>query len=93
MIPQEKNVINIKLFVNHIRDIICNGDDELCEYVLNWFAQIIQTPHKKTKVGLVWRSEAEGVGKNIILNLIRDIMGSEYYYSTSNLEHLIGNLE
>ena len=87
----EYNIDNIAPFVNHIRDIICNGDDELCEYVLNWFAQIIQTPHKKTKVGLVWRSEAEGVGKNIILNLIRDIMGSEYYYSTSNLEHLIGN--
>ena len=87
----EYNEENIKLFVNHIRDIICNGDEELCEYVLNWFAQIIQTPHKKTKVGLVWRSEAEGVGKNLILNLIKDIIGSEYYYSTSNLEHLIGN--
>tara|TARA_R110000764_G_scaffold1348_2_gene5348 strand:+ start:594 stop:2807 length:2214 start_codon:yes stop_codon:yes gene_type:complete len=87
----EYNEENIKPFVNHIRDIICNGDDQLCDYVLNWFAQIIQTPHKKTKVGLVWRSEAEGVGKNLILNLIKDIIGSEYYYSTSNLEHLIGN--
>tara|TARA_R110002050_G_scaffold22928_2_gene62314 strand:+ start:12 stop:2306 length:2295 start_codon:yes stop_codon:yes gene_type:complete len=87
----EYNTDNIAPFVNHVRDIICNGDTELCEYVLNWFAQIIQTPHKKTKVGLVWRSEAEGVGKNLILNLIKDIIGSEYYYSTSNLEHLIGN--
>ena len=87
----EYNEENIKPFVNHIRDIICNGDEILCDYVLNWFAQIIQTPNKKTKVGLVLRSEAEGVGKNLILNLIKDIIGSEYYYSTSNLEHLIGN--
>tara|TARA_R110000737_G_scaffold157324_1_gene185846 strand:+ start:12346 stop:14607 length:2262 start_codon:yes stop_codon:yes gene_type:complete len=82
---------NIKPFVQHIKNIICNGDEALAEYVIKWFAQIIQTPQKKTKVGLVWRSEAEGVGKNLILNLIRDIIGSEYYYSTSNLEHLIGN--
>ena len=82
---------NIKPFVQHIKNIICNGDEALAEYVIKWFAQIIQTPHKKTAVGMVWRSEAEGVGKNIILNLIKDIIGSEYYYSTSNLEHLIGN--
>jgi hypothetical protein len=82
---------NIKPFVQHIKNIICNGDEALAEYVIKWFAQIIQTPHKKTGVGMVWRSEAEGVGKNIILNLIKDIIGSEYYYSTSNLEHLIGN--
>tara|TARA_R110000787_G_scaffold244723_1_gene350573 strand:+ start:1331 stop:3595 length:2265 start_codon:yes stop_codon:yes gene_type:complete len=82
---------NIKPFVQHIKKIICNGDEDLAEYVIKWFAQIIQTPHKKTAVGMVWRSEAEGVGKNIILNLIKKIIGSEYYYSTSNLEHLIGN--
>ncbi len=82
---------NINHFLQHIKNIICNGDEKLSEYVLNWFSQIIQTPHQKTKVGLVWRSEAEGVGKNIILDLIKKIIGSEYYYSTSNLEHLIGN--
>tara|TARA_R110002126_G_scaffold72931_3_gene182042 strand:- start:61 stop:2064 length:2004 start_codon:yes stop_codon:yes gene_type:complete len=87
----EYNVDNIKPFVQHIKNIICDGDEELAEYVIKWFAQIIQTPWNKTKVGLVWRSEAEGVGKNIILNLIKNIIGSEYYYSTSNLEHLIGN--
>ena len=87
----EYEVENIKPFVQHIKNIICNGDEALAEYVIKWFAQIIQTPHKKTSVGMVWRSEAEGVGKNIILNLIKDIIGSEYYYSTSNLEHLIGN--
>ena len=87
----EYEVENIKPFVQHIKNIICNGDEKLAEYVIKWFAQIIQTPHKKTTVGMVWRSEAEGVGKNIILNLIKNIIGSEYYYSTSNLEHLIGN--
>jgi hypothetical protein len=87
----EYNVDNIEPFVQHIKNIICNGDEELAEYVIKWFAQIIQRPWDKTKVGLIWRSEAEGVGKNIILNLIKDIIGSEYYYSTSNLEHLIGN--
>ena len=81
---------NIKQFVEHIKNIICNNNEELAEYVIKWFAQIIQTPHKKTGVGMVWRSEAEGVGKNIILNLIKNIIGNEYYYSTSNLEHLIG---
>ena len=85
------NVVGVEHFLDHIKNVICDGNMELTDYVLNWFAQIIQQPYNKTKVGLVWRSEEEGVGKNIILNLIEKIIGDEYYYSTSNLEHLIGN--
>ena len=85
------NVVGVEHFLDHIKNVICDGNMELTDYVLNWFAQIIQQPYNKTKVGLVWKSEQEGVGKNIVLNLIEKIIGDEYYYSTSNLEHLIGN--
>jgi hypothetical protein len=82
---------NIQHFLDHIKNIICNGNIEFYEYTINWFSRIIQTPHLKNKVGLVWYSEAEGVGKNVVLDVISELMGNEYYYSTSNLEHLLGN--
>ena len=85
------DIDKIQHFLDHIKDILCDGNVEVYEYTMNWFARIIQTPHLKNKVGLVWYSEEEGVGKNIVLDVIRDIMGSDYYYSTSCLENLLGN--
>jgi hypothetical protein len=69
-------------FINHIR-YICKEDvatpvggagstesaTPITDYVLNWFAHIIQKPHIKTKVALVLYSMTEGVGKNIISDI------------------------
>ena len=35
------------LFLQHIRDVICSGDEELSEWVTDWFAQIFQKPKRK----------------------------------------------
>ena len=87
----ECDVDKISHFLDHIKNILCDGNVDVYEYTINWFARIIQTPHLKNKVGLVWYSEEEGVGKNIVLDVIRDIIGKDYYYSTSCLENLLGN--
>ena len=85
------DIHKIQHFLDHIKNILCDGNEEVYHYTINWFARIIQTPHLKNKVGLVWYSEAEGVGKNIVLDVFRDIIGNDYYYSTSCLDNLLGN--
>jgi hypothetical protein len=81
----------IKKWLNHIHDILADGDDATYEYILNWFAQILQTPHKKNKVCLVLHSSVQGVGKSLILDMIGRIIGHHSYYSTSNLKHILGD--
>ena len=76
-------------FLNQIKDGWANGDDKTNEYLLNWFAHIIQKPNVKTQVAIVIPSETEGNGKNIILNQIEKILGS-LYLSTSSVDDIIG---
>jgi len=86
----EYNLDNISDWLNHIRHIWADDDENTYEYILNWFAKILQTPHKKNNICLVLHS-VEGVGKSIILDMIGKIIGTKYYYSTSNLKHIIGD--
>jgi len=79
----------IKKWLHHIKHIWANDDDETYNYMLNWFAKILQQPWKKNNICLVLHS-IEGVGKSFILDMIGEIIGDEYYYSTSSLKHILG---
>ena len=81
----------IKKWLNLIHNIWADGDDDTYNYILNWFAQILQKPYSKNKVCLVLHSSVQGVGKSLILNMIGEIIGDDYYYSTSNLQNILGN--
>ena len=81
--------INIGFF-DHILTRWCKGDTELNEYVLNWFAHLIQKPHIKMGTAIVLKS-AERSGKGIIIQLIKDIIGSEYFYQPLNVNDILGN--
>lgn len=63
----------IKPFLNHIK-YLCNDDENAYNYVLNWFSHIIQKPEEKTKVALIFYSLVEGIGKNILTDIINEIL-------------------
>lgn len=60
-------------FLNHI-SFMCRDDANVTNYILNWFAHIIQTPHIKTKVALVFYTKTEGVGKNIMSDIFSGVL-------------------
>ena len=80
----------LKYFLNHIKHIWADDDEPTYNYILNWFSKIIQTPWKKNNICLVLHS-VEGVGKSLILDMIGEIIGTDYYYSTSSLKHILGD--
>ena len=86
----DADVSKIQHWLDHIKNILADGDEPSFRYILGWFARILQTPWKKNKVCLVLHS-VEGVGKSIILDMIGDIIGDDYYYTTSNLKHILGD--
>lgn len=85
----EANVDSLDKWLSHIKNIWADGDEKTYEYILNWFSKILQTPWKKNNICLVLHS-IEGVGKSMILDMIGEIIGLDYYYSTSSLNHILG---
>jgi hypothetical protein len=63
----------VNLFINHI-NYICKGEKLVVDYVISWFAHIFQKPEIKIKVALVFYSFVEGIGKNIMLDIISKLL-------------------
>jgi hypothetical protein len=80
--------------LKHIKTIWCNDDEMLYEYVLNWFAWVIQRPEQKVGVMMALKSK-QGAGKGIVLGIIEAIMDGTrkngYFSQVSNVESILGN--
>ncbi len=76
--------------LDHLLNIWANGNKQVYDWIIGWFARIIKTPENKNAICLALYSFANGVGKNIILDLIREIMGDKYFLSTSKDEQILG---
>lgn len=73
---------------NFIRNVI--NDDSVTEYLLNWFAHLVQFPNKKTKVCLIFFG-TQGCGKSSIAEyLLKTIIGSEKSMITSKVDKAFG---
>ena len=59
-------LLRVKPWSAHIRNILCSKNDAMTEYVYNWFASPYQRPHVKSGVCLVLRG-GEGLGKGAAL--------------------------
>ena len=55
----------IKPILKHL-ELLTNNCKKSYEYVLNYLAHLIQKPGEISGVALVFRSEKEGVGKNLM---------------------------
>lgn len=75
----DENIISV--YLNHIRENIANGNEELYNYILNWISYILQNPEGRAGVCLVLTGE-QGTGKNTFTNVICNLMKR---YSVRNL--------
>tara|TARA_R110000772_G_scaffold67340_4_gene149575 strand:+ start:196 stop:2748 length:2553 start_codon:yes stop_codon:yes gene_type:complete len=82
---------DISIFLNHLR--LLSGDskkEEIYNYLLNWFAHMIQKPGELPEVAIVIKSE-QGVGKNIIFDSFgKIILGHSFYLTTADPSHILG---
>lgn len=66
--------VDITPLINHIKDIIASGDEQVAEYILNWCAHIIQKPSEKTGSVIILQGR-EGIGKSILTDTLSSIFG------------------
>ena len=83
------NIGDCAPMLDHIKTIWCKGSCELFEYVVNYFARIIQIPHKKSGVMLCLKSK-QGAGKGVVFEALAKIIGNAHYAQVSNANNVFG---
>lgn len=75
------------LFLKHLHEVICDGDDEVFKWVEAWLADAIQNPDTKPGTALVMRGP-EGTGKGIFAQYFGAIYGEHFLHLIQG-EHLV----
>lgn len=71
-----------------LRDVICGGDQELYNWMLHWFANIVREPRAKAMTCPVLIG-VQGAGKSLLVGYFGKILGPAYTVVT-NEEHIHG---
>ena len=77
-------------FVDHIARVWCRKDERMAKCVIQFFAQMLQTPWIRVDWGLYLRGE-QGSMKNFVLDQwIKHILGSDACFVTHDAERIFG---
>lgn len=76
------------LYLQHIRDNICRGNNEYYEYLLNWMAHMIQRPGELPGIAIVFRGP-QGVGKGVATDELGRLV-EPHYIALTGMEQLVG---
>jgi hypothetical protein len=82
---QEK--LNIILY--HVKEILCNNVPENYNYLINYYAHMIQKPNDKISIAIVHRS-GQGAGKSSFYEKLGDLFDKHNSIVISSTEQLLG---
>ena len=75
---------DFKPFADHILEVYCNGDQQHAKWVIEYLANIVQYPARKTGVAMLIYG-IEGCGKGILIDYFRNhILGPHCTMKTAN---------
>ena len=75
--------------MNNLLWHLSGKSEEVKEYLENYFAHMIQKPHVKPKVCLVFMTEKQGAGKDTFLDALGRILGSDYFFNTNDPTNMV----
>ncbi|HEU5185510.1 MAG TPA: primase-helicase family protein, partial [Gemmatimonadaceae bacterium] len=78
-----------QLFLDHLRDVVSCGNEEVYEWVIMWLAAMVQKPHELPGTALVLRG-AQGTGKSLSGEILGAMLGDRLYTIVSGSEELTG---
>ena len=82
---------NIQPILDHLKMVYCAGVEEHYQYVLKWFAKIIQDPENRPQVGLVFYNKEHGTGRNTFTNFFQnEILGYNLSASARKIDRIFG---
>jgi hypothetical protein len=75
-------------FLAHIRDNICDSNQELVDYLLGWMACAVQRPHEPGHTAVVFRGK-QGTGKGFFAQHFGKLFG-RHYLPVRDSAHIFG---
>ena len=79
----------VEAFKEHALLNVCGGDPKLFNWLMGYFAHMIQRPWEKPLVALVFKG-AKGTGKNALIDRVGALLGI-HYVTADNDRYLLGN--
>jgi hypothetical protein len=76
-------------FLEHIRENLCNGQEDYFNYMIGWMADRVQRRGSPAGVAIVLKSESEGTGKGFFAKRFGALFGKHFKHIT-NADHLVG---
>jgi Family of unknown function (DUF5906) len=77
------------LMLDHIRQILCSGNEEHFDFFMKRLATIIQT-RRRTEIALALATKVEGTGKGFYVKHVMSALLGSAHMEISNAEHLTG---
>ena len=75
--------------LNHIKEVNCNGDERKYEYIMNWYANIIQNlAVKNGTLPIIYGSQ--GSGKSLFVEIMAELLGSLAITNADDLDKVFG---
>lgn len=78
-----------KLYLSHVKEVICGGNEEHYQFVVSWMAELIQRPEHKPGCAIVMKG-GKGSGKGTLVKPLASMLGRHYMY-VSSMQALLGN--
>lgn len=79
----------VRLFKEHALENVCSGNKKLYNWLMGYFAHLVQKPWEKPLTALVFKGK-KGVGKNVLINRIGNLLGCHYKVE-ANKRYLLSN--
>jgi hypothetical protein len=76
------------MFLTHLHEVICSGNDEYYRYALGWFAHMVQKPWEKPGVAMVLRGKKR-IGKDTIADYFGGLI-KRYHVTIANQDQMVG---
>lgn len=78
-----------ELYLRHLRENLCRGDEALYGYLMGWMATLVQRPARPGQVAVVLRGK-RGTGKGFFVQQLGALFGRHFLH-VSHASHLVGN--
>ena len=85
----EEMAQGVRMFKEHALQNVCGGDEKLFNWLMGYFAHLVQRPWDKPLTALVFKGK-KGVGKNALIDRIGHLFGC-HYLLTANRRYLLSN--
>lgn len=77
-----------RLFLKHLLEVVCDGNEEYYKYHLGWLAHMIQKPEEKPGVAVVYKGKKR-IGKDTVFEYMGELF-KNHYVTVANQDQMLG---